>query len=58
MSNLQDSIAEKFLSTLSKDKDVDGEVVKQLRALLDEGKKLTPDDLVKIFTSAPDKDVR
>jgi hypothetical protein len=58
MSNLQKSIAEKFLSALGKEKNVDADMVKQLHALLDGGKKLKPDDLVKAFTSTPNKDVR
>lgn len=58
MSNLQKSIAEKFLSALGKEKGVDAGVVTQLHALLDEDKKPKPDDLVKIFTAAPGKDVK
>ena len=58
MSNLQKSITAKFLSTFGKEKDIDAGVVKQLHALLDDGKKPKPDDLVKIFTAVPDKDVK
>jgi hypothetical protein len=56
MSDLQKSVNEMFLTAVGND--VDADVVNQLRALLYKEKKLKPDDLVKVFTSAPEKDVK
>jgi len=58
MSALQDSIAEKFLAVLAESKQIEPHVIDQLRALLQEGGKPKADDLVTIFTSLPDKELK
>ena len=50
MANLQDQIGEKFLAALTESKHVDAEMIDGLRGLLGSGKKLKPDDFVKIFS--------
>jgi hypothetical protein len=58
MSNLQKAIADKFIDALGKENSFDADMVKNLRDLLGSNKKLKSDDLVKVFTSSPDKAVR
>lgn len=58
MSNLQTSIAEKFLQSLSESKEVDAEAIEQIRVLLTDGNKPKADDFVKIFTAPADGDVK
>jgi hypothetical protein len=58
MSTLQDSIAEKFLATLMEAKQLDQHVIDQLRLLLAEEGKPKVDELVKVFASLPEKEVK
>lgn len=58
MSALQDSISEKFLAALIETKQVDQHVIDQLRPLFTEEGKPKVDELVKIFSSPPDKEVK
>lgn len=58
MSALQDSISEKFLAALIETKQVDQHVIDQLRSLFTEEGKPKVDELVKIFSSPPDKEVK
>lgn len=58
MSTLYQRIGERFLAELQKSKDVSEKKLKALRELLADGKKLKADDLVKIFTSAEDDEVK
>jgi hypothetical protein len=55
MKTLYQQIGDKFLVELQNSTDVDPRMLEALKPLFTEGKKLKPDDLVKIFTSA-DKD--
>ena len=50
MATLQKQIADKFLSRLESQDDLNAEKIEQLRCLLAGGKKLKADDLVKIFS--------
>ena len=50
MPTLQQQIAEKFLARLADSSDVNADQVEQLQDLLETGKKIKPDDLVKVFT--------
>jgi hypothetical protein len=48
---IQQTIGAKFLAKLAENKEVDARQIEQLRALLiDDNKKLRPDDFIKIFT--------
>ncbi len=58
MSALQDSISEKFLAALIETKHVDQHVIDQLRSVLAAEGKPKADELVKIFSSPPDKEVK
>ena len=58
MYNLQTSIAEKFLQSLSESKEVDADAIEHLRALLADGNKPKADDFVKIFTTPADEEVK
>ena len=58
MSALQDSISEKFLAALIETKQVDQHVIDQLRSVLAAAGKPKVDELVKIFSSPPDKEVK
>ena len=58
MSKLQKAITDKFIDALGKEKSLDAEIVKNLRDLLTSDKKLKSDDLVKVFTSLPEKAVQ
>ena len=58
MSSLYQEIGEKFLNELAKCKDVSEGKLKALRELLANGKKLKVDDLVSIFTSTEDDEVK
>jgi len=49
MATLQQTIAERFLASLSESKHFSGEQIDQLRALLSDNKKPKPDDFAKIF---------
>lgn len=50
MATLQQQIAEKFLTKLAQSSEVDGEKIEQIRIILQDGKKVKADDLVKIFS--------
>ena len=58
MSTLQDRIAEEFFAALAGSNEVEPHVVDQLRALFNKGSKPKVDELVEIFTSFPDKEVK
>jgi hypothetical protein len=58
MPTLYQQIGDKFLAELQKSKDVSEKKLKGLRELLADGKKLKVDDLVKVFTSAEDDEVK
>jgi hypothetical protein len=49
MTTLYQQIGEKILAELEKSKDVSSQRLEALRPLFAEGKKVRPDDLVKIF---------
>jgi hypothetical protein len=53
-----EQIGEKFLAELEKSKDVSLKKVEALRLLFAGGKKLKADDLVKIFASAEEDDIK
>lgn len=50
VAKLQQQIAEKFLARVAESKEVDAEKIDQIRSLLADGKKIKPDDFVKIFS--------
>jgi hypothetical protein len=58
MATLYERIEEKFLAELEKSKDVSAKKIEALRPLFADGKKLKADDLVRIFTSADDDEVK
>jgi hypothetical protein len=58
MATLYQQIGEKFLAELNKSKDVSAKKLEALRPLFADGKKLKADDLVKIFNSAEDDEVK
>jgi hypothetical protein len=58
MATLQQQIADKFLAELGKSKDVSVKKLDELKLLFVDGKKLKVEDLVKIFTSAEDDEVK
>jgi hypothetical protein len=58
MATLQQTIADKFLATLTESKDVGAEKIEQLRKLLSDGKKPKAEDFVKIFTVPTGGDVK
>jgi hypothetical protein len=58
MPNLYQQIGEKFLAELEKSKDISPKKLAALRPLFADGKKLKADDLVKIFTSSEDDEVK
>jgi hypothetical protein len=55
---IQQLIAEKFLTRLADSKKIDAAAIEQLRALFADSKKLKPDDLVKVFTSPTDGEIK
>jgi hypothetical protein len=58
MTTLYQQIGEKFLAELQKSNDVSPQKLEALRSLFAKGKKLKPDDLLKVFTSAEDEEVK
>lgn len=54
MATIQQKIREAFLARLTESGSVDANKVEQLRALMDSGKKLKPDEIVKLFSSPAD----
>lgn len=58
MSQLEKRIADKFLKSLADDKAVNSAAIDQLRALLASSSKPKADELVKIFTSPADGEVK
>ena len=58
MATLQQNIAEKFLATLAKGKDVDPEKIEKIRKLLADGKKPKADEFVRIFSTPAGGDVK
>jgi hypothetical protein len=57
MATLQQTIAEKFLSSLASSDAVNGKQIEQLRELINDGKKVKADDIVRIFTAGEAGDV-
>jgi hypothetical protein len=58
MATLQQQIAEKFLAKLAESKDVEAQIIDQLRILLADSKKLRADDLVKVFSQPAGGDLK
>lgn len=58
MPKLDQQIAAKFLASLAAAKALEDEKIDQLRALLGSGKKLKPDELVKLFAEPSAGDVK
>ena len=58
MPTLYEQIADKFLSELGKSKDISATKIDALRPLLTSGSKLKVEDLVKIFSSSEDDEVK
>jgi hypothetical protein len=58
MATLQQQIAEKFLAKLAESKDVEAQIIDQLRILLADSKKLKADDLVKVFSQPASGDLK
>jgi hypothetical protein len=58
VATLQQTIAKKFLDSLSGSDAVNADQIEQLRKLLADSKKVKAEDLVKIFTAAEDGDVK
>jgi hypothetical protein len=58
MSTLYQQIGDKFLSELGKSKDISARKIDALRPLLISGNKLKVEDLVKIFASSEDDEVK
>jgi hypothetical protein len=58
MATLQQQIAEKFLAKLAVSSDLDAAKIDQLRKLLADHKKPKVDDLMKIFSSTDDEDLK
>jgi hypothetical protein len=58
MTTLYQQIGVKFLAELEKSKDVSAKKLEALRPLFADSKKLKVDDLVKIFTSAGEDEVK
>lgn len=58
MATIQKQIADKFLAKLSESSDFTPEMVAELLALLDDGKKLKGEDLVKVFATASAGDLK
>jgi CMP-2-keto-3-deoxyoctulosonic acid synthetase len=58
MPTLYQEIANKFLTKLSQTKGSDAEKIEQLRVLLADGKKVKPDDFVKIFSVPAGGDIK
>jgi hypothetical protein len=54
MTTLHQQIAQKFLDKLAKAKEVDSEMIEQLRTLFSRTRKLKADELAKIFSPADD----
>jgi hypothetical protein len=57
MATLQQTIAEKFLASLASSGAISAKQIEQLRELIDDGKKVKADDIVKIFTASEAGDV-
>jgi len=58
MPTLYQQIGEKFLAELEKSPDVSAQKLEALRPLFADSKRLKVDDLVKIFTSAEEDEVK
>lgn len=59
MASLQEKIAEKFITELTKAGGFKAEQIEQLKALLgDRSKKLKADDFLKVFNPAPHGDLQ
>jgi hypothetical protein len=58
MTTLYQQIGEKFLAELEKSPDVSLEKLEALRPLFADSKKLKADDLVKIFSSEKEEEVK
>jgi hypothetical protein len=54
VATIQKKIRDAFLARLTESGAVDAQKIEQLRALFDNGKKLKPDDIVKLFSSPAD----
>ena len=57
MPTLPQQIAEKFLAKLSESADIDAEMIGQLRSLLAAKGKLKTDDLLKVFSPPPGRNL-
>jgi hypothetical protein len=55
---LQQQIADKFLGRLSTSGTLDAEKIEQLRMLLSGGKKVKPEELVKLFSQPAGDDIK
>lgn len=53
MATIQTKIREAFFARLTKSGAVDTQKIEQLRAIMDEGKKLKADDVVKLLSALP-----
>lgn len=49
MASLQKAVSDKFLTSLKDEKVLDSTKIEKLDALINEGKKIKPDDLITIF---------
>jgi hypothetical protein len=58
MPTLYQQIGDRFLSELSKSKDICAKKIDALRPLFTSGNKLKVEDLVKIFASSDDDEVK
>ncbi|MGZ5874816.1 MAG: hypothetical protein ACXWKP_22165 [Bradyrhizobium sp.] len=58
MPTLQAIITERFLAKLRECEDMDEAKIEQLQSLFAAGKKIKPDDLVKILSSPAGSDVK
>ncbi len=58
MTTLYQQIAEKFLAELQNSPNVDSQKLGALKLLFADSNKLRPDDLVKVFTSALEDEVK
>jgi hypothetical protein len=52
MATIQQHIRDTFLTKLAASGSLDSKKIEELRALMDDGKKLKSDDVVKLFSSS------
>lgn len=58
MASLQQQIADKLLAALAERRDIDADIVAELRQLLSRGKKPKPDEFLRVFTAPPGGEVK